>query len=103
MSDNTTTNFQARRIGVRDEYAPKFGRQILTLWSGAFASDFDGTAVELPKHNGFMVTVDHLTWSHKFRVSCESPRNDENFERVDAAIQAAFTEAESASHENVNA
>ena len=98
MTNMTTTTVQVRHIGVRDEYAPKFGRQVLTLWSGAFASNFDGTAVELPKHDGFMVTIDHFLWSHKVRVTCESPRTEENYERVDAAIEAAFTAAEAAHH-----
>lgn len=77
------------RVSVRDEYAPKFGRQNLTLWSGAFASDFEGWAFELPNHNGFMVTLDHFLWSEKFRVECESPRDDENWMRVDEAIADA--------------
>lgn len=85
MPDPTAT----RRVQVRDEYAPKFGRQVLTLWSGTFASDFDGTAVELPNRDGYMVNFP----PHKMRVPCESPRTDENYERVDAAIQAAVDNA----------
>lgn len=72
-------------IRVRDEYAPRFGRQRLTLWSGAFASYFEGWAIELPKHDGYMVTIGN----HKIRVSCESPRTDENYARVDDAIRGA--------------
>ena len=86
--------YSMRRISVRDECAPKFGRQVLTLWSGPFASNFEGTATELPKHGGYMVT---LAYS-KVRVSCESPRTDENYARTDAAIQAAFTQAETDGH-----
>ena len=87
------------RLQVRDEYAPTFGRQRLTLWSGPFACNPLGTATELPNHDGYMVTIDHLMWSHTVRVPCESPRTDENYERVDAAIQAAFTEAEIRLHQ----
>lgn len=79
----------SRRIGVRDEYAPTFGRQNLTLWSGGFSSDFEGWAHELPNHNGFMVTLDHMLWSEKVRVECPSPRTDDNYEEVDEAINKA--------------
>lgn len=101
-SNSNTDTVQTRRMGVRDEYTPKFGRQVLTLWSGWFYSDFEGTAVELPNHDGFMLTVDHFTWAHKVRVSCESPRTDENYERVDAAIETAYAEAEAA-HASITA
>jgi hypothetical protein len=80
------------RFGVRDEYAPRFGRQVLTVWSGGFMSDYEGQAHELPRHDGFMVTLDHFTWSESVRVSCESPRTDENYARVDAAISVAVAE-----------
>jgi hypothetical protein len=70
-------------ISVRDEYAPRFGRQALTLWSGAFAEDYEGEALELPRHDGFMV---HLDDGRTFRVTCESPRTEDNYLRVDAAI-----------------
>lgn len=71
---------------IRDEHRPVHGRQCLTLWSGAFASDYEGAAVELSKHGGFCVTVD----SEKLRVECESPRTEANYIAVDAAINAAI-------------
>jgi hypothetical protein len=74
-------------IHVRDEYAPMFGRQRLTLWSGAFASDYRGHATELPNGGGFMVTIG----TRKLRVKCASPRTDLNYAAVDAAIQLAIT------------
>ena len=89
----TTT---VRRVGVRDEYAPQFGRQRLTIWSGPFASNYEGSATELPRHDGYMLTISHFLWSHKVRVLCESPRTDENWMRVDDAIRAAYEEAETA-------
>lgn len=76
--------------GVRDEYARKFGRQLLTLWSGSFSSMFEGQALELPNHDGYMVTLDY--GRGKTRVACEAPRTDENYLRVDAAISSAVTE-----------
>lgn len=77
-------------LSIGDEYASKFGRQTLTLWSGAFMSTPEGTATELPKHNGFMVDK---TYGPTIRVECESPRTDENCRRVDDAINAALGEA----------
>jgi hypothetical protein len=73
-------------VWVRDEYAPRFGRQTLTLWSGPFASTFEGHALELPRHDGYMIS---LLYRDSVRVACESPRTDENYQRVDAAIAAA--------------
>lgn len=81
-----------RHIGV-SEQSPEFGLQTLTLWSGAFMSDFEGRGRELPKHNGFMVEFAFLPGRPKVRVECPAPRTDENYEQVDAAIQAAFTAA----------
>ena len=72
---------------IRDEYAPTFGRQRLTLWSGDFASTFEGWATELPGHDGFMVQIEY---GDKIRVTCESPRTDGNYMRVDDAINAAL-------------
>lgn len=74
-------------VSVRDEYAPRFGRQVLTLWSGAFASDYEGRAWELPAHDGFMVDLDYFRG--RIRVECEAPRDDANWMRVDDAIAAA--------------
>jgi hypothetical protein len=76
---------------VRDEYAPRFGRQVLTLWSGAFASDYEGEAVELPHHDGYMVTLNYFR--PKVRVVCEAPRTEGNFLRVDEAIEQAVKAA----------
>lgn len=73
-------------IGVRDEYAPTFGRQNLTLWQGSFMSEYAGSARELPGHDGFMVT---LYSGRTIRVPCSAPRTEINFEEVDAAIAAA--------------
>lgn len=75
---------------IRDEYAPRFGRQNLTIWSGGFASDMEGWAQELPGHDGFMVTLEFSRGN--VRVECPAPRNEENFEEVDDAIAKAIRE-----------
>lgn len=77
------------RVAVRDEYTPRFGRQELTLWSGGFASTYEGHALELPRHDGYMVTT---YAGAKIRVACDSPRTDDNFHEVDASINAALAE-----------
>lgn len=82
-----------RYIGVRDEYAPRFGRQLLTLWSGGFSSDYEGEAMELPNHDGYMV---RLAFGGKLRVECESPRTEENYQRVDRALAGAIEAYEQA-------
>lgn len=74
----------SRGVSVRDEYAPRFGRQVLTLWTGPFAEELIGNARELPGHDGYMIT---LTDGRRVRVECESPRTDENYARVDARIE----------------
>jgi hypothetical protein len=78
-------------IAVKDEYRPRFGRQLLSLWSGPFASEYEGFATELPKHDGFMLDIPYQI---KVRVECPAPRTQENYEQVDAAIDAAFQQAE---------
>lgn len=74
---------------VRDEYAKIFGLQYLTLWSGAFASDFEGHATELRGHDGFCVAAAGRT----VYITCPAPRTEENFLVVDAAINAALQQA----------
>ena len=72
---------------IRDEYAPSFGRQRLTLWSGMFASEYEGEAWELPGHDGYMVTLNYSRG--KVRVSCESPRTDDNWIALDEILSRA--------------
>ena len=77
-------------MGVRSEYRSTFGREHLTVWEGPFASEFVADAWELPGHDGYMVDV---LYGPKVRVSTETPRTDENFMRVDAAILSAILSA----------
>lgn len=72
---------------VRDEEELEFGRQTLTLWSGAFASTYEGHAVALPRNDGFMV---HLDYRDSIRVTCPAPRSESNYQEVDAAINTAL-------------
>ena len=74
-------------VSIRDEYAPLFGRETLTLWSGDYASTFEGSAWELPNHDGYMVTLNYSRGN--VRVECPSPRTDESWMAVDGAIRAA--------------
>lgn len=78
-------------VSIRDEYAPRFGRQVLTLWSPPFASTYEGEAVELPRHDGYMVTA--FDGHTRVRVTCEAPRTDENWMRVDDALAEAYETA----------
>lgn len=73
-------------IGIRNEYEPRFGREVLTLWSGSFYSVWEGEAWELPRRDGYMVTTYN---GDKVRVACPTPRTDDNYREVDAAIVAA--------------
>lgn len=76
-------------VAVRNEYRPIFGREQLTLWTGAFCSEYHGAAVELPRGGGYMIR----TWDgRRVRVECESPRTESNFRRVDEAINAALND-----------
>lgn len=88
MLSLTTTTTPTRYVGVTD-LPPRFGRERLRLWTGAFMSDPVGVAEELPKRDGYMVTVGQYGWV-KVRVTCPSPRTNNNYREVDAAIAAAF-------------
>ncbi len=78
---------------VRDEYTPRFGRQYLTLWSGMFAEQYEGSALELPGHNGYMITLgEYVDDQLKIKVSCSSPRTDQNFHEVDQEINDQLEE-----------
>jgi len=77
------------RFGITTdyEYSATHKRHRLDVWSGAWFSAWEATALELPKHDGYMLT----TYSgDKLRVTCPAPRTAENYESVDAAISAAL-------------
>jgi len=74
--------------GIAIDYEHKhFGREILNVWSGAFFSVWEGEAIQLPRADGYMVRTCN---GDRVRVTCETPRTNENYQRVDAAISAAL-------------
>lgn len=81
----------ARKFGIATDYDYRAGhkRDRLTIWEGSFFSSFAGEALSVK--DGYMVTTYN---GRKFRVSCPSPRNEDNYEEVDAAIDAAMRAAE---------
>jgi len=81
------------KYGVRTEYDynQMHKRDCITVWSGQFCSDYEGTGFSLPGNNGYMVTLHH---GRKVRVECPCPRTEANFREVDAAVCAAIAKAE---------
>jgi hypothetical protein len=67
-------------------------REYLSIWSGPFASNYEGEAVSLPKGNGYMVTLAY--GRVKVRVECPAPRTDANYNEIDRAINLALTRAQ---------
>ena len=62
-------------------------RHRVTIWSGAFCSDFEGSGDSLPKRDGYSVT---MIDGRRLRVTCPCPRTEENFREVDRAIIRAL-------------
>ena len=62
-------------------------RDYLTVWSGSFMGVWEAEAVSLPKGDGYMLTTYN---GDKLRVTCPTPRNDETYQEIDAAIGAAL-------------
>lgn len=79
------------RYGVTEdyEYNERHKRHRLLLWSGPFRDVCEGSALSV--RGGYMVTP---PYGDKFRVDCQSPRTDENYREVDAALDHALTLAE---------
>lgn len=71
---------------IRDEYSPRFGRQVLTIWSGPFAETFEGTAVELPKGDGYMITTRQNVKIRARLAPSYVPRSDATYRKVDWKI-----------------
>ena len=76
--------------GVRTEYDLNEGkrRDYLTVWSGPFSSVWEADGVSLPGGDGYMLTTYN---GDKVRVTCPTPRTDDTYVEVDAAIDAALT------------
>ena len=77
------------RFGVMTDYdyTASHKRERLTVWSGSFASVFEAEGFTLPKGDGYMFTTYH---GDKVRVPCPTPRTDENYIKVDEAINEAL-------------
>lgn len=69
------------------EYTATHKRERLAVWSGPFCSVYEGEAFSLPKGDGYMVTTYN---GDKVRVVCPTPRTDDNYLAVDAAIADAL-------------
>lgn len=70
------------------EYTVTHKRERITVWSGSFASTFEADGFSLPSGKGYTLTTYN---DDKVRVTCPSPRTDENYRDVDAAVSAALT------------
>jgi hypothetical protein len=75
--------------GVRTEYDRNEGRKRdhLTVWSGPWYSVYEAAGVSLPRGDGYMLTTYN---GKKVRVTCPTPRTDENYQQIDAAVSAAL-------------
>lgn len=69
------------------DYTSTHKRERLTVWSGPFLSDYEGEAFTLPRGDGYMVTT---YGGDRVRVTCPTPRTDDNYPAIDAAINAAL-------------
>lgn len=81
-----------RRYGVATDYewSATHKRQRITVWSGSFYSTYEAEGLSLPNGAGFMLSI--YDDGEKVRVSCPSPRTDDNYREVDAAIAAALAD-----------
>jgi hypothetical protein len=75
--------------GVMTDYDRNDGRKrdYLRVWSGPFYSVWEADGVSLPRGDGYMLTTYN---GERVRVTCPTPRTDENYREVDAAIDAAL-------------
>lgn len=72
---------------IRKEEKPVLGRERLTIWSGSFCSEYEGHALQMSDKRGYIIR----TWTgQKLRVECETPRTEDNYQRVDQAINEAL-------------
>jgi hypothetical protein len=86
-TERNTQNMTHYGVANDYDYNETHKRERLTLWSGAFSSGYEGEALSLPSGKGYMVTP---YYGEKFRVASPTPRTDENYQQVDAALNAAL-------------
>lgn len=73
------------------DYSAEHVRQKIDVWTGPWFHEHVATGLSLA--DGFMLTTYN---GDKVRVSCPSPRDDENYTQVDAAIADAMKQYEAA-------
>lgn len=76
-------------FGVATDYDFNAGRKrdYLQVWSGPFMSNWEAEGVSLPKGDGYMLRTYN---GDKVRATCPTPRNDDNYQEIDAAISKAL-------------
>ena len=79
-----------RAFSIRDEYDDKGEGYVLTLWEGAFASSYMGTARYSDKRQGYNITLDGSWWFPRLRAFVKSPkRGEETYLVVDDLVSDA--------------
>lgn len=71
------------------DYSATHKRERLTVWSPPFASVYEAEGLSLPNGDGYMLTTYN---GDKVRVTCPTPRDEANYQAIDAAISAALNE-----------
>ncbi|UJD20819.1 hypothetical protein SEA_ALUMINUMJESUS_84 [Microbacterium phage AluminumJesus] len=75
------------RYGVTTQPSERGIGEWLTLWSGAFSSDFEGQGIARPGAKQITLSIE---WQGQVVVKLPKgvtfPRTDENYESIDAAI-----------------
>ena len=87
----TTETFIPTHYAIADDYDynETHKRSRLSIWSGPFASIYEGEAYSLPGKNGYMVS---LYYGPKLRVETGGLRDDDNWQEVDNKIRAAIND-----------
>lgn len=78
-------------IATDYDYNRTHKRHRVTIWSGAYCSDFEGQGDSLPNRDGYSLTMND---GRKLRVACPCPRTQDNFVEVDLAITLALEREE---------
>lgn len=69
------------------EYSATHKRERLTLWSGAFMSEYEGEAYSRPKGNGYIIT---RYTGERLPVWCPVGFTDENYDEIVKALRNAL-------------
>lgn len=75
--------------GVATDYERNEGRKrdYLTVWSGPFFSVYEAAGVSLPRGDGYVLTTYN---GERVRVTCPTPRTDDNYQEIDRAVSDAL-------------